>query len=130
MRTVYNDELTMMYIRQKGFIKSIRSLDANIPGPTLNQNIAEMFPPARLLLAEIKDIPSVWIELWKHIDSHGSSLLQHSSRRVIRILVHSIYEEADDREAAVGIENSTAAEGSGIRTLKHGDSSRPPGIQL
>lgn len=97
MKTITNNELATMTIRQKGFIVSIRSLDHSVAGTALNETIAEMFPSTHLFSSEIKEIPSVWIELRKRIDTYGEALPQHSSRRIIMILANSLYGDAEDR---------------------------------
>lgn len=126
-KNLTNDELSMMSNRQKGFIISIRALDPSIAGTNLKEAIAEMFPPSHLFSDEIKEIPSVWMELRKHLDLHGATLQQHSSRRIILTLAHSLYEDAEDREAAVSIANSIVAEGRRPRNQSQTDDTLPPG---
>lgn len=127
LKGISHEELTTMSIRQKGFIISIRTLDPSLSGDTLKDTIAEMFPPSHLFSNDIKEIPSVWLELRKFLDTNGASLSQHSSRRVILTLAHSLYEDAEDREAAIEMANNIVSEGRRPRTQTQGDSSYSPG---
>lgn len=129
MKALTNDELSMMTTRQKGFVISICALDPTTAGTDLKYTIAEMFPPAHLFSDEIKEIPGVWVELRKFLDSNGATLAQNSSRRTILTLAHSLYEDAEDREAAVNIANSIVAEGRRPRSQTDESalpSGRPP----
>lgn len=126
MKNLTSSELSMMKARKKGFVISIRALDPTITGTSLKDTIAEMFPPAHLFSDEIKEIPSVWVELRKHLDTNGTTLPQHSSRRIILTLAHGLYEDAEDREAAIAIANSIVAEGRRPRPQSD-DSALPSG---
>lgn len=101
MRGITEQELGSLTSAQKGFIVSIRSLDTELAGVQLKETVAELFPPVSLFAKEICDLPSVWVELRNFLNARGASLQQHSSRRVIMTLGHGIYDDTDDRDAAV-----------------------------
>lgn len=101
MRGIITEMLSALTSVQKGFFFSVRTIPQHLSGTSLLQHVAELFPPASLFAKEICDIPSVWVELRNFLDSRGAGLTQHSSRRVILTLAHGLYEEVEDREAAV-----------------------------
>lgn len=68
------------------------------------------------------------MELQKFVDTHGSALGQHSSRRTILTLAYSIYENDEDGEAAINIANTIIADGRRPRSHTSGDTSLPPGL--
>lgn len=51
----------------------------------------------------IFDIPTMWTEIRYFMDAQGGNLPQNSSRRLIMSLSNGLYEEYEDRDAAVNI---------------------------
>ena len=89
---------------QKGFITSIRLLEGKKEdSSSLLRSVAHMFPPADLFSNELRSLPSAYSELRNFLDSRGASMTQHSSRRIKMTLAHYLYEEQEDKQAAVHI---------------------------
>lgn len=86
---------------QKSFIISIRALDADLHGEALRVLIADEFPPGILFDPEIGRLGELWTGLRTWLVARGVRITQHPTRRIILALATSIYEDADDREAAV-----------------------------
>lgn len=100
-KRISHEELKTMSNRQRGFILSIRSLDPTYTGSALKDTVAELFPSAHLFSEELREIPGIWLELRKFLDKNGTAMTQHSSRRVILTLAHSLYDDAEDRHTSI-----------------------------
>lgn len=116
MQTVSNDALTALTSTQKGFIISMRSIPVELTGATLRAHVSEMFPPANLFAKEICDMPSVWVQLRNFLDARGAEIQQHSSRRVIMTLAHGLYDEPEERDAAVEMAQLIQASSRRVRS--------------
>lgn len=101
MKSVSDTALMALTSTQKGFIISMMSIPSDLTGGNLREYFAELFPPSVLFCKEICDIPTMWTEIRNYMNARGANLQQHSSRRVIMTLAHGIYDEAEDRDAAV-----------------------------
>lgn len=91
-------------------------------GEPLMETIEEMFPTCNRFSDESKELTGVWIELRNFMDWNGVSMTQNSSRRVILQLEHFLYDDAEDRWAAVEIANEIVAEGRRPITMYNGES--------
>lgn len=111
MRHITDGALAALSPTQTGFIISMRTIDPSLSGENLRNHVAEMFPPAHLFCKEIADMASVWMELRAFLDARGAPLQQHSSRRVILTLAHGLYQESEDRNAAIDIANDIVSAG-------------------
>ena len=97
---------------QKGFITSIHLVQSSgEEGDALRRAIAEMFPPSELFSKEVRSFPSVYSELRNVLDTHGGRMTQHSSRRIMMTLASKVYEEQEDKQAAVEIVQEIIAAG-------------------
>ena len=89
---------------QRGFATSMRLLDdSGQEGVNLLRSLAELFPPPVLFSQELRALPSVYLGLRNHLDMRGCNLTQHSSRRIMMTLATNVYEEQEEKEAAVDI---------------------------
>eukprot|EP00171_Calliarthron_tuberculosum_P023645 IDg23645t1 len=70
-----------------------------------------MYPPAVLFSPKIMAMPSIYSSLRDWLNGRGANLAKHSTRRVIMTLASSLYDESDDREAAMEIAGQIVAEG-------------------
>ena len=113
MSSISDSQLHALTSTQKGFISSIRMLESqpNLLGVQLKERVAEMFPPAMLFGKELSDFPACYSSLRDFLDSRGGNLQQHSSRRIMMTLAHNLYEEGEDREAAIEIVTDIIAQG-------------------
>lgn len=73
--------------------------------------IAEFFPPSVLFSAELRSIPVLHSELRNLLDRRGAILTQHSSRRILMTLSTNLYEEEEDKNAAVEIVRKVISSG-------------------
>lgn len=123
MRGLTSDALTALTSAQKGFISSIRFLEAtpNLTRIHLKRTIADMFPSASLFRQEICDLLAVHIELRNFLDAKEANLEQNFSHRVVMTLAHGLYEEAEDTQAAVEMAREIIA--AGHRQRPHAPSS-------
>lgn len=87
-----------------------------------------MFPLAHLFYGEIRELPSVWVEPRKYLDTNGASLTQHTSQRIILTLSNSIYGGDGDRKADIQIDYSIDAEGRRPGIQPQADSSTSAGL--
>ena len=95
---------------QKGFITSIRLVQSSgEEGDALRREIADMFPPSELFSKELRNLPSA--ELRNFLDTHGARMTQHSSRRIMMTLASNVYEEQEDKQAAVEVVQDIIAAG-------------------
>eukprot|EP00171_Calliarthron_tuberculosum_P023415 IDg23415t1 len=99
-----------------GLIYSVRDLDARIQesamtGVQVREAFAEMYPPAVLFSPKLMAMPAVHSSLRDWLNSRGANLAIHSTRRVIMTLASSLYDESEDREAAMEIAGQIVAEG-------------------
>ena len=121
---VFLSQLAMEQLNdtQRGFINSIRLLEANedLIGSTLLEEVADMFPPAILFSKDLCELPAVFTELRNFLDSRGTNMHQHSSRRIMMTLATNIYNEPEDTDAATAIVTEIMAAGKRMR----GDLSR------
>ena len=67
------------------------------------RSVADMFPPSDLFSKELRSLLSVCSELHNFLDSRGACMTQHSSRRIMITLAHNLYEEQENKQAAVDI---------------------------
>lgn len=116
MRNISDNALSSLTSVQKGFIVSIRSIDTSLSGRNLCAHIAELFPPASLFAKEICDTPTVWVDLRNFLNALGANLAPQSSRRVICTLAHGLYDDAEDRQAAVETSNLIVASERRVRS--------------
>lgn len=99
------EDLSVLNARLKGLVLSLRSLDPGVSGSTLKKLVAEMFPPGVLFDEDIREFPNIYLELRNFLEQRAVILPQHSSRRTMMTLSHNLYEEAEDRAAAIEITN-------------------------
>ena len=83
-----------------------------------------MFPTASLFRREICDLPTVHIELRNFLDERGTNLQQYSSHRAVMTLAHGLYEETEDKQAAVEIAREIVAAGRHRRPNSSGSNRR------
>lgn len=62
---------------------------------------AEMYPPSFLFSPNLMTMPSIFASLRDFLNSKGAKLTQHSTQRVIMTIASSVYDESEDREAAL-----------------------------
>lgn len=97
---------------QKGFIASIRLFQGSgEDGDDLLRAIANMLPPDQLFRKELRSLPSVNSEFRTFLDTRCARMTQHSSRRIMMTLASNVYEELEDRQAAIEIIQATIAAG-------------------
>eukprot|EP00171_Calliarthron_tuberculosum_P018940 IDg18940t1 len=99
-----------------GLIYSVRDLESRVQesamtGAQVREVFAEMYPPAFLFSPKIMAMPSLYASLRDWLNSKGANLTQHSTRRVIMTLAGSLYDESEDREAALEIAGQLVAQG-------------------
>lgn len=113
--------------KQRGFVVSIRHIEATntLHGDALLRSFADMVPPAQLFCKELCKLPVIFTELRNFLDYKGANMRQHSSRRIMMTLANNIYEEQEDRQAAVDIVSEIVAAGRRMRAdLSQTDSNR------
>lgn len=71
-KIIKNAEIITISTRQKEFILSIRAIEPTTKAHALQITVAEMLPPAHLVSDEIKELPRVWVELSKYLDTNGA----------------------------------------------------------
>ena len=97
---------------QRGFVTSMRLLDdSGQESVNLLRTLADLFPPTVLFSKELRALPSIYPERRKYLGANGCNLTQHSSRCIMRTLATNVYEEQEDKQAAVDIVQSTMAAG-------------------
>lgn len=125
MKNLSNNMLATLSPTQTGFVISMRTVPTDLSGQSLLSNVAELFPPAHLFGKEIRDTPGIWVGLRNFLDSRGASPNQHSSRRVILTVAQGLYNEGEDREAAVELANLIIANGHRIQMDLENNSLQP-----
>ena len=93
--------------------------DSSQEGVNLLRSIADLFLPAVLFSKELRALPSIYPELRNYLDTKGCNLTQHSSRRIMMTLATNVYEEQEDKQAAVDIVQSIMAAGPRNRENVH-----------
>ena len=98
---------------QQGFVMSMWVLETEerMAGTVLLRAVADTFPPALLVNENMRAIPALYSELRNVSDTRGCNLTQHSSRRIMMTLATNLYEDNDDKAAAVDIMRSIIASG-------------------
>lgn len=124
MCKIDHSTLSAMTWFQKGFVLSVRSIPSDVNGNQLIAYVSEMFPPAHLFAPEMNDMPILWIELLKFLNNRGAFLEQHSSGRVIMTLATGLYQESEEKKAAIQIASTIVANGRKldpfyVRWLQH-----------
>lgn len=106
-------ELQALTSTQKGFISTIRLLQQQeeLQGDSLKATVADMFPPASLFSKELCDLSIVHTCLRDFLNARGCNLQQHSSRRILMTLATNVYDEGEDREAALDIVRDIISQG-------------------
>ena len=115
---MHNIHVNDLNDKQRGVVTSIRHLDSTnaFHGESLLRTFADMFPPADLFLKELCELPAIYTGLRNFLDSHGANMQQHASRRIMTTLAHNIYEEQEDKQAAIDIVSEIMAAGRRMRT--------------
>ena len=75
------------------------------------RSVADMFLPADIFCKQLRMLPSLYSELRNFLDGSGANMVQHSSQRIMMTLAHNIYEQQEDRHAAISIVQNTIASG-------------------
>ena len=65
--------------------------------------VADIFVLRELFCQEQRSLPSLYRELRYFLDSRGVSTTQNSSHRIMMKLAHNLYEEQENKQAAVDI---------------------------
>lgn len=117
-RSVFMHRLQLSTVSKEivGLVYSVQDLDIQamesaMTGEQVKHAFAEMYPPATLFDISLRSIPTVYTNLRDWLNSKGANLRQHSSRRVMMTLATSLYDEAEDREAAITIATEIIADG-------------------
>ena len=101
---------------QAGFMMSVQLLEQEILGKSLGSSevkpcFADLFPSARLFSSGIQQLPSIYRYVRDFLDKHGANMTRHNSHRDIMTITINLYEEAEDRTAAVDIAKDVISEG-------------------
>lgn len=94
---------------------------AGVPFMTTVSGLAlsALTPPANLLVKEICHICSVLVSFRNSIDTRRAKIGQHSSASVIVTLDHDLYDEPEDRAAAVELALQILASSRHVRSELH-----------
>ena len=102
---------------KEGFVASIRHVEAAnvIHGDSLRRMFVYMFSPADLFSKELCEFPAIYTELRNFLDARGANMHQHSSHRIMMTLARNVYEEQEDRQAAIEIVSEIMSAGRRMR---------------
>lgn len=73
--------------------------------------MAELVPPAVLFGPDLQKYRIFYSEMRDFLNRNGCNLTQHPSRKIINTLAHELYEEADERAAAIELAKIIIAQG-------------------
>lgn len=86
---------------QQGKIISIRSLDPTLYGDQLKNRVNKMYLPTLLLGPDVQNLKQMNGELRDFLDQNRRNRCKHSTKGIINMLAHELYNKTDDRAASI-----------------------------
>ncbi|CAN8072588.1 unnamed protein product [Agarophyton chilense] len=117
MNSIKNEALQELSTNQKRFITSIRTLEeeSEIVGESVKGVFSDIFHAAALFSKDLQNMPTMDRSLCDFFNPMRLGMQWHSSRCIEMTLAHNIYEEPEDKEAAIRITSAMIAVGRRAR---------------
>lgn len=93
----------------RGIIISICLFNPSLGDNALKERVAKISPPAFQFFPDMMNVPAMFIDVRNFLDKNGCNLQQHSLHRITMSLAHNLYDDADEKSAAIDIAKSIQA---------------------
>lgn len=117
MKGINEDDFVGLSSTKKSFIACIRSILKYISGSLPVDLIADMlirfYRPVSV--SKICDLPSAWVQLQIFLDKRGAHFYFHSIRRKTPSLASGLYQDVNEKNAAIEMTNLVIASGRRAR---------------